>query len=43
MSLNQIGRSILSELTVRDGRQAVVYIETASLTLAARLFQKHCG
>jgi AraC family transcriptional regulator len=39
--IDQIGRSILSELTdeTAAGR---VYVEAASLTLAARLLHKHC-
>jgi AraC family transcriptional regulator len=39
--IDQIGRSILSEVTAQTtaGR---MYVETASLTLAARLLQKHC-
>jgi len=39
--INQVGRSILSELTVETSASRV-YVETASLTLAARLLQKHC-
>ncbi len=39
--IEQIGRSILSEL---DNKAAVsrMYVDTASLTLAARLLHKHC-
>jgi AraC family transcriptional regulator len=39
--INQVGRSILSELTV-DTPASRVYVETASLMLATRLVQKHC-
>jgi len=39
--IDQIGRSILSELTVETAASRV-YVETASLTLAARLLQKYC-
>jgi len=39
--INQIGRSILAELTVETAASRM-YVETASLTLAARLLQKHC-
>jgi AraC family transcriptional regulator len=39
--IDQIGRSILCELTVETSSSRV-YIESASLTLAARLLQKHC-
>jgi AraC family transcriptional regulator len=39
--IDQIGRSILSELTVETAASRV-YVESASLTLAARLLQKHC-
>jgi AraC family transcriptional regulator len=39
--IDQIGRSILSELTVETAASRV-YVETASLTLAARLIHKHC-
>jgi AraC family transcriptional regulator len=39
--IDQIGRSILSELTVETAAGRV-YVETASLTLAARLLQKYC-
>ena len=39
--IDQIGRSILSELKVETAASRV-YIEAASLTLAARLLQKHC-
>jgi len=39
--IDQIGRSILSELTVETAASRV-YVEAASLTLAARLLQKHC-
>ena len=39
--IDQIGRSILSELTAESAASRV-YVETASLTLAARLLQKHC-
>ena len=38
--IEQIGRSILSELTVETAAGRI-YVETASLTLAARLLQKH--
>jgi AraC family transcriptional regulator len=37
----QVGRSILAELTVETPASRV-YVETASLMLAARLLQKHC-
>jgi AraC family transcriptional regulator len=39
--IDQIGRSILSELAVETAASRM-YVETASLTLAARLLQKHC-
>jgi AraC family transcriptional regulator len=39
--IDQIGRSILSELNVETAASRV-YVEAASLTLAARLLQKHC-
>src|SRR5258705_6943122 len=39
--IDQIGRSILSELTVETAAGRM-YVETASLTLAARLLQKYC-
>jgi AraC family transcriptional regulator len=39
--IDQIGRSILSELTVETAASRV-YVEAASLTLAARHLQKHC-
>ncbi len=39
--IDQIGRSILSELAIETAASRV-YVETASLTLAARLFQKYC-
>jgi AraC family transcriptional regulator len=39
--IDQIGRSILSELTVETAASRM-YVEAASLTLAARLVQKHC-
>jgi AraC family transcriptional regulator len=39
--INQVGRSILSELTVETSASRV-YVETASLMLAARLIQKYC-
>jgi len=39
--IDQIGRSILSELTAATAASRV-YVESASLTLAARLLQKHC-
>jgi AraC family transcriptional regulator len=39
--IDQIGRSILSELEVETAASRV-YIEAASLTLAARLVLKHC-
>jgi AraC family transcriptional regulator len=39
--IDQIGRSLLSELTAETAASRV-YVETASLTLAARLLQKHC-
>lgn len=39
--IEQIGHSILSELTVETAASRM-YIETASLTLAARLLQKYC-
>jgi len=39
--IDQLGRSILSELTVETAASRV-YVEAASLTLAARLLQKYC-
>ena len=39
--IDQVGRSILAELTVETSASRV-YVETASLMLAARLLQKHC-
>jgi AraC family transcriptional regulator len=39
--IDQIGRSILSELNAETAASRV-YVEAASLTLAARLVQKHC-
>jgi AraC family transcriptional regulator len=39
--IDQIGRSILSELAVETAASRV-YVEAASLTLAARLLQKYC-
>ena len=39
--IDQIGRSILSELT-NETAAGRMYVETASLTLAARLLLKHC-
>jgi AraC family transcriptional regulator len=39
--IDQIGRSILSELNVETSASRL-YVEAASLTLAARLLQKHC-
>jgi AraC family transcriptional regulator len=39
--IDQIGRSILSELNVETAASRV-YVEAASLTLAARLLQKYC-
>ena len=39
--INQVGRSILSELTAETSASRV-YVETASLMLAARLMQKYC-
>jgi AraC family transcriptional regulator len=39
--IDHIGRSILSELAAETAASRV-YVETASLTLAARLLQKHC-
>ena len=39
--VDHIGRSILSELTVETAASRM-YVETASLTLAARLLQKYC-
>jgi len=38
--IDQIGRSVLSELTVETAA-SLVYVEAASLTHAARLLQKH--
>jgi AraC family transcriptional regulator len=39
--IDQIGRSILSELNVETAASRM-YVEAASLTLAARLLQKYC-
>jgi AraC family transcriptional regulator len=39
--INQVSRSILSELTAQTSVSRV-YVETASLMLAARLIQKYC-
>jgi AraC family transcriptional regulator len=39
--IDQIGRSMLSELNVETAASRM-YVEAASLTLAARLLQKHC-
>jgi len=39
--IDQIGRSILSEIAVETAASRM-YVETASLTLAARLLQKYC-
>jgi AraC family transcriptional regulator len=39
--IEQIGRSILPELT-NEAAAGRMYVETASLTLAARLLQKYC-
>jgi AraC family transcriptional regulator len=39
--IHQIGRSILSELTVETAASRM-YVETVALTLAARLLQKYC-
>jgi AraC family transcriptional regulator len=39
--IHEIGSSILSELTTETAASRV-YVETASLTLAARLLQKYC-
>jgi AraC family transcriptional regulator len=39
--IDHIGRSILSELNAETAASRV-YVEAASLTLAARLLQKHC-
>src|SRR3984893_6433166 len=39
--IDHIGRSILSELTVETAASRL-YVEAASLTLAARLLQKYC-
>jgi AraC family transcriptional regulator len=39
--IDQIGRSILSELTAETAASRV-YVEAASMTLAARLLQRHC-
>jgi AraC family transcriptional regulator len=39
--IDQIGRSMLSELNVESAASRL-YVEAASLTLAARLLQKHC-
>ena len=39
--IDQIGRSILSELAVKTAASRA-YVETASLMLAARLLQKYC-
>ena len=39
--IDKLGRSILTELTAETSASRM-YVETASLTLAARLLQKHC-
>src|SRR5882757_3081363 len=39
--IEQIGRSIISELAVEKAASRI-FVEAASLTLAARLLQKHC-
>jgi len=39
--IDQLGRSILSELTVETAASRM-YVDAAALTLAARLVQKHC-
>jgi AraC family transcriptional regulator len=39
--IDQLGRSILEELTVETAASRL-YVESASLTIAARLLQKHC-
>jgi AraC family transcriptional regulator len=39
--IDQIGRSILAELTVETAASRM-YVESATLALAARLLQKHC-
>src|SRR3984893_14681920 len=39
--IDQIGRSMLSELPVKTSASRM-YVEAASVTLAARLLQKHC-
>ena len=39
--IDRVGRSILAELTVETSASRV-YVETASLMLAARLLHKHC-
>jgi AraC family transcriptional regulator len=39
--INQVGHSILSELT-NETSASRIYVETASLLLAARLVSKHC-
>jgi AraC family transcriptional regulator len=39
--IDQLGRSILEELTVETAASRL-YVESASLTIAARLPQKHC-
>jgi AraC family transcriptional regulator len=39
--IDQIGRSLLSEITAETAASRV-YVEAASLTLAARLLQKYC-
>jgi len=39
--INEVGRSILSELTVETSASRL-YVETASMMLAARLIQKYC-
>ena len=39
--IDQVGRSILSELAAETAASRM-YVEAASLTLAARLVQKHC-
>jgi AraC family transcriptional regulator len=39
--IDQLGRSILDELTIETAASRL-YVESASLTIAARLLQKHC-
>jgi AraC family transcriptional regulator len=39
--INEVGRSILSELTVETSASRL-YVETAAVMLAARLIQKYC-